>query len=114
LEIDDAFHSLKRGYQMLNAIRTLCICQVGVFLLLTVPEALAASGCSPRIVGAKILASRDIKDIHPAWTDASIGLGWSLVNIRQEGNFLSGSLVTTRGAQEKYRVFVLPGEWICS
>jgi hypothetical protein len=89
----------------------LCV-HVGVFLL-AMPQAHAAKSCSPRIVGAKILASKDINDVYPQWVGASIGLAWSLVNVRQEGSFLSGVLVTTRGAQEKNRVYVIPSEWIC-
>jgi hypothetical protein len=97
---------------MLKITQALCICQAGAYLL-AMPQALAAPSCSPRIVGAKILSSKNINDIHPQWVGNSIGLGWSLVNVRQEGVFLSGALVTTRGAQEKYRVYVVPGEWIC-
>jgi hypothetical protein len=97
---------------MSKIMRVLCVCQVGVFLL-AVPQAHAAPSCSPRIVGAKILSSKNLDDVHPQWVGSSIGLGWSLVNVRQEGSFLSGMLVTTRGGQEKNRVYVVPGEWIC-
>jgi hypothetical protein len=73
----------------------------------------AAKSCSPRMIGAKMLASKNIRDLHPEWIGDSIGLGWSLVDVRQEGEFLSGAPVTARGGQLKYRVYVLAREWNC-
>jgi hypothetical protein len=81
--------------------------------VLAASPALAEKSCAPLAVGAKILASKNAADIHPEWVGDSIGLGWSLVDVRQEGEFLSGAPVNTRGGRLKYRVYVLASEWTC-
>ncbi len=75
---------------------------------------LAEESCSPKSVGAKILRSRNVADVHPDWAAPNqIGLSWSLVNVKHEGRFLSGQLVTPRGGTMRGRVYVLADEWDC-
>lgn len=76
--------------------------------------AFAAQTCAPKAVGAKILKSKNASDIHPDWKPPNrIGLGWSLAEIKHEGRFLSGRLVTTRGGLTRGRVYVIADEWDC-
>jgi hypothetical protein len=95
--------------------KSLAVLSLGLFAarLAAAPPAFAAKSCSPNVVGAKMLASKNVEDTHPEWVGASIGLGWSLVDVRREGEFLSGAPVTTRGGKLKYRVYVLAREWSC-
>jgi hypothetical protein len=56
----------------------------------------------------KILRSKDVNDV-----DSYVGLAWSLTNVRRDGNFLSGTLVTPRQSTDKWRVFAIADEWDC-
>ncbi len=69
--------------------------------------------CSPKIVGAKVLASENTQDTHSEWIGSQIGLSWSLMKVIPQGEFMSGTLVTPRGGQMKYKVYVLNSEWKC-
>ena len=70
--------------------------------------------CAPKSKEAKILASKNPNDIHKEWGEGvEIGLSWSLMDIREDGAFLSGTLVTPRGGVKDYRVFVVRDEWNC-
>ena len=44
---------------------------------------------------------------------AFIGTSWSLIETRQEGEFLTGVLVNPRGGVLPGRVFVIANEWDC-
>jgi hypothetical protein len=59
--------------------------------------------CAPKTTAAKILRTKNVNDVDPNWAPpAFIGTSWSLIETRQEGEFLSGALVNPRGG-------VLPG-----
>jgi hypothetical protein len=84
--------------------------QASVFVALTsFPFVVqAAESCTPKSEQGKVLRSKDIKDI-----DSYVGSAWSLTNIRREGNFLSGVLITPRQNVGTKRVFVIADEWDC-
>ncbi len=44
---------------------------------------------------------------------AFIGTSWSLIETRQEGEFLSGVLVNPRGGVLPGRIYVIANEWDC-
>lgn len=68
----------------------------------------AAETCTPKGDRGKILKSKDINDV-----DSYVGSAWSLINVRRDGSFLSGTLVTPRQSTETRRVFVIADEWNC-
>jgi hypothetical protein len=70
--------------------------------------AAGAETCTPKGERGKILRSKDVNDI-----DSYVGLAWSLTNVRRDGSFLSGTLVTPRQSTDKRRVFVIADEWDC-
>ena len=98
----------------LNAF-ALAGCALALALLAPARHASAAlKGCTPKSNDSKILGSKNPNDIHKDWRDGSyIGTSWSLTNIREEGAYLSGVLVTPRGGKQNYRVFVIRNEWDC-
>ena len=70
--------------------------------------------CAPRTNAAKILRSTNVTDVDPNWAPpAFIGTSWSLIETRQEGEFLSGVLVNPRGGVQPGRAFVIANEWDC-
>jgi hypothetical protein len=74
----------------------------------------AQQSCAPKTNAAKILRTKNVNDIDPNWTPpAFIGTSWSLIETRQEGEFLSGVLVNPRGGTLPGRVFVIASEWDC-
>jgi hypothetical protein len=76
--------------------------------------AAADESCSPVRAGVKILRSKNASDIHPNWRPPNqIGMAWSLIEVRHEGMFLSGQLVSPRGGTLPGRVYVLADEWEC-
>ena len=85
-------------------------------ILIVGGAAQARTQCSPRIVGATILRSPDVNDIHPDWRpeSGSIGTGWGLRRVTRSGQFLRGGLVTSRGNPMSGTVWVLAREWECS
>jgi hypothetical protein len=73
-----------------------------------------AQGCAPKATGAKILRTKNVKDVDPNWAPpAVIGTSWSLIEVRREGRFLRGRLVNPRGGIQPGRVFVIAREWDC-
>ena len=74
----------------------------------------AEQGCAPKTNAAKILRTKNVNDVDPNWAPpAFIGTSWSLIETRQEGEFLSGVLVNPRGGALPGRVFVIANEWDC-
>src|SRR3954454_16023339 len=62
----------------------------------------------------RILRTKNVNDVDPNWAPpAFIGTSWSLIETRQEGEFLSGVLVSPRGGALPGRVFVIANEWDC-
>jgi hypothetical protein len=84
------------------------------FLLASSNFALTQTLCNPMEPGALILKSPHVADLHPDWVPPnSIGSGWGLTQIRREQGFYSGRLVSSRGAIQPYRVYVVPSQWQC-
>jgi hypothetical protein len=74
----------------------------------------AEQSCAPKTNAAKILRTKNVNDVDPNWAPpAFIGTSWSLIETRQEGEFLSGVLVNPRGRALPGRVFVIANEWDC-
>jgi hypothetical protein len=74
----------------------------------------AERSCAPKTNAAKILRSKNVNDVDPSWAPpAFIGTSWSLIETRQEGEFLSGVLVNPRGGALPRRVYVIANEWDC-
>lgn len=74
----------------------------------------AEQSCAPKTNAAKILRTKNVNDVDPNWAPpAFIGTSWSLIETRQEGEFLSGVLVNPRGNALPGRVFVIASEWDC-
>lgn len=74
----------------------------------------AEQSCAPETNAAKILRTKNVNDVDPNWAPpAFIGTSWSLIETRQEGEFLSGVLVNPRGSTLPGRVFVIANEWDC-
>ena len=74
----------------------------------------AEQSCAPKTNAAKILRTKNVNDVDPNWAPpAFIGTSWSLIETRQEGEFLSGVLVNPRGGVLPGRVFVIANEWDC-
>jgi hypothetical protein len=70
--------------------------------------------CAPKSTAAKILRTKNANDVDPNWAPpAFIGTSWSLIETRQEGEFLSGVLVNPRGGALPRRVYVIANEWDC-
>jgi len=84
------------------------------FVALSSLPALAEQSCAPKTSAAKILRTKNVNDVDPNWAPpAFIGTSWSLIETRQEGEFLSGVLVNPRGGVLPGRVFVIANEWDC-
>lgn len=74
----------------------------------------AEQSCAPKTNAAKILRTKNVNDVDPNWAPpAFIGTSWSLIETRQEGEFLSGVLVNPRGGVLPGRVYVIANEWDC-
>src|SRR6478672_8947617 len=74
----------------------------------------AEQSCAPKTNTAKILRTKNVNDVDPNWAPpAFIGTSWSLIETRQEGEFLSGVLVNPRGGVQPGRAFVIANEWDC-
>jgi hypothetical protein len=74
----------------------------------------AEQSCAPKTNAAKILRTKNVNDVDPNWAPpAFIGTSWSLIETRQEGEFLSGVLVNPRGGALPGRVYVIANEWDC-
>jgi hypothetical protein len=74
----------------------------------------AEQSCAPKTTAAKILRTKNVNDVDPNWAPpAFIGTSWSLIETRQEGEFLTGVLVNPRGRVQPGRVFVIANEWDC-
>ena len=72
----------------------------------------AEQSCAPKTNAAKILRTKNVNDVDPNWAPpAFIGTSWSLIETRQEGEFLTGVLVNPRGGVLPGRVFVIANEW---
>lgn len=88
-------------------------------LLLCTSPAFAAASCAPVSTEASILASADIADIHPGWSDGStVGLSWSLdLHGDEQGSdgeyYLWGDLIDPRGNVVNSGVYVSSMEWEC-
>jgi hypothetical protein len=68
--------------------------------------------CNPIDLGNHILRSPDVSDIHGEWLDG-VGTGWSLTDVTREGEFLKGTLNTSRGNPTAYNIYVIASEWEC-
>ena len=89
-------------------------CSLLLFLCACVITAQAQQSCAPKTSAAKILRTKNVNDVDPNWAPpAFIGTSWSLIETRQEGEFLSGVLVNPRGGVQPGRAFVIANEWDC-
>src|SRR5262249_16833183 len=95
-------------YMYMSSISSLMRLVLCVGLAWSVLPAQAAETCTPKGDRGKILRSKDANDI-----DSYVGSAWSLINVRRDGSFLSGTLVTPRQSTEQRRVFVIADEWTC-
>jgi hypothetical protein len=68
--------------------------------------------CNPIDLGNHILRSPDINDVHGDWVEG-VGTGWSLTDVTREGEFLKGTLNTSRGNPTAYGIYVPASEWEC-
>lgn len=98
-----------------NALRFLTLSAV---LLISGSPTFAAT-CSPIDTEASVLASPDMTDIHPDWSDGStVGLSWSL-DIRgdRQGSdgewYIFGDLIDPKGSVVNSGVYVSAMEWEC-
>ena len=94
------------------------ICSLGLVIYACPPAsavtAPVAQSCAPKATGAKILRTKNVKDVDPNWAPPTfIGTSWSLIEIKREGKFLRGRLVDPRGGIQRGRVFVIASEWDC-
>ena len=84
------------------------------FVALSSLPARAEQSCAPKTNATKILRTKNVNDVDPNWAPpAFIGTSWSLIETRQEGEFLSGVLVNPRGGVLPGRVYVIANEWDC-
>ena len=72
-------------------VRTI-VCSLGLVIFAGPPAsavtAPVAQSCAPKATGAKILRTKNLKDVDPNWAPpAFIGTSWSLIEIKREGNF---------------------------
>jgi hypothetical protein len=101
-----------------RAIICSLLCPLGLVICACPPAsavtAPVAQSCAPKATGAKILRTKNVKDVDPNWAPpAFIGTSWSLIEIKREGKFLRGRLVDPRGGIQRGRVFVIASEWDC-
>jgi hypothetical protein len=92
------------------------LCSLGLVICAGPPAsavtAPVAQSCAPKATGAKILRTKNVKDVDPNWAPpAFIGTSWSLIEVKREGRFLRGQLVDPRGGIQRGRVFVIASEW---
>ena len=84
------------------------------FVALSSLPARAEQSCAPKTNATKILRTKNVNDVDPNWAPpAFIGISWSLIETRREGEFLSGVLVNPRGGVLPGRVYVMANEWDC-
>ena len=84
------------------------------FVALSSLPARAEQSCAPKTNATKILRTKNVNDVDPNWAPpAFIGTSWSLIETRQEGEFLSGVLVNPRGGVLPGRIYVIANEWDC-
>ena len=87
---------------------------IGALLMASPLPARTEQSCAPKTNAAKILRTKNVHDVDPNWAPpAFIGISWSLIGTRQEGEFLSGVLVNPRGGALPGRVYVIANEWDC-
>ena len=88
-------------------------------LSLSASSAFAGASCAPISTDARILASADVEDVHPDWSDGStIGLSWSLIPTgdAEDDNgefYMIGDLIDPRGSVVTEGVYVPVMEWEC-
>lgn len=74
----------------------------------------AGTLCRPNELGALILASPNVNDIHPDWQPPDqIGTGWSMNLKSRKGPFLRGTLNTSHGNEIPGAVYALASQWTC-
>lgn len=74
--------------------------------------------CYPSSNQTKILASRNVNDLHPNWKPPSfVGTSWSLKVLKvfddQNNTFIYGNLISPKGGVVDKGVYGIDGEWIC-
>lgn len=92
-----------------------------IFALASSPQAVTVSlSCAPKDVTARILKSPNPNDTHPDWAgEDTIGTSWSLAaHARYYDDagrtYLTGEIISPRGAIVTAQAFVLESEWTCS